>query len=126
MGAGFFATMWQQSLDMLQAGLKKSTAHWKIAITHYPGDGIARSPPFTTSDFDGLDLLFTGHRHNQETANEQGLQWIVSGGGGGITSDGGPVPSGDDDAYGFVRFTATRTQPLLIWRATEALTIKES
>jgi len=52
--------------------------------------------------------LFTGHTHWQSHGEEDGLVWITSGGGGGVTSDGIPLASGEDDAYGFVHFNVTR------------------
>merc|ERR1711957_366934 len=58
----------------------------------------------------GLDLIIAGHQHNQEVHYQDGMladigdtAWVVSGGGGGITSDGGdPTANGEDDAYGFM------------------------
>jgi len=35
--------------------------------------------------------------------------YVITGGGGGITSEGGPDMSGDDDQYGFVEFTVSRS-----------------
>merc|ERR1712080_374665 len=56
----------------------------------------------------GIDLIFTGHTHFQSTGATKGINWIISGGGGGATSDVKPSLSGHDGLYGFVDFTITR------------------
>ena len=69
----------------------------------------------------GLDLLVTGHRHDQELlANSDqfaGASCIVTGGGGGITSEASP---GDDRSqwygeaqYGFYDITITKDKMLI-------------
>ena len=61
----------------------------------------------------GIDLIIAGHSHFQKvyylgSAPDQGnynLQetaWVITGGGGGITSERTPVQGGHDDAYGFM------------------------
>lgn len=51
----------------------------------------------------GVDLILTAHRHIQEVHvhDEANLvaptAWVVSGGGGGITSEGEPSEDGQDD-----------------------------
>jgi hypothetical protein len=108
--AGFFGQMWQEGLKMLEEGLKSSTAEWHIVVTHYPGESIAAEPTFARiSKQYGIDLIFTGHRHLQEFNVNATTPFIVSGGGGGITADTTPDINGNDDAYGFVDFTITRT-----------------
>jgi hypothetical protein len=110
--AAYFSKLWTDGMAFLEAGLKKSTAEWKIVVTHYPADGIAAFPDFQKlSKTYGIDLLFTGHRHIQSHGYEStaGTNWIVSGGGGGISADAGPSLDGKDDAYGFVDFAINRT-----------------
>lgn len=105
----YFQDHWAKSLDMLEEGLKNSTADWRIINTHYPGYGIASQPRIKElhSKY-GFDLLFTGHAHIQQIGESNGIPWIVSGGGGGVTSDAKPSNDGHDMAYGFVDFTITK------------------
>merc|ERR1712046_108666 len=93
-------------MDMLQKGLKNSTANWRIVVTHFPGPAIAASLKDMASE---IDLVFTGHTHWQQLGNDNGIDWIISGGGGGVTSDGVPDASGKDNAYGFVDFTISKS-----------------
>merc|ERR1712154_698524 len=58
----------------------------------------------------GIDLIFTGHTHYQVHGEDKGIPWIISGGGGGVTSDAKPAISGHDSAYGFVDFTITKDE----------------
>lgn len=104
-----FQDSWHASLDMLEEGLKRSTADWKIINTHFPGSAIAGlSRIQELHSRYGFDLLFTGHTHYQVDGEDHGIPWIVSGGGGGVTSDAKPSITGHDDAYGFVDFTINK------------------
>lgn len=70
----------------------------------------------------GLDLLVTGHRHDQElwfpddyAKNHMGITCIVTGGGGGITSEATPDPDNTEDwygeaQYGFYDLTISKTE----------------
>lgn len=100
-------TVWDESKDMLRKGLASSQATWKIVVTHFPGSTVAGD----LSEFSHqIDLLFTGHQHDQKAGNDHGIDWIISGGGGGVSSDGHPSYDGHDDAYGFVDFTISKTE----------------
>lgn len=97
---------WDKSLDMMEEGLKASTAEWHIVVTHFPGSWIASDHRIQHLDRKyGVDLIFTGHDHQQRTGLSWMIPYIVSGGGGGVTADKKPKVSGKDDAYGFVDFT---------------------
>merc|ERR1712226_1354687 len=97
---------------------KASTADWRIIVTHYPhsqiGGGHGRPAlvwPKLVGEM-GIDLIITGHEHLQKVHYKDGFSggvgnlgetaWVISGGGGGITSEAGPTHSGEDDAYGFM------------------------
>merc|ERR1712110_1177365 len=103
---GWFRANWDKSLDFLKRGVAVSDATWKVVVTHYPGGTIA---PMIATMANKIDLLFTGHTHWQSLGSSSGIDWIISGGGGGITSDAVPSSSGEDGAYGFVDITVSRS-----------------
>jgi len=103
----WFQQIWQKSLDFLRSGIAASTATWKVVVAHHPGQVIA---PMVASLADKIDLLFTGHTHFQNLGSDHGIDWVLSGGGGGITSDTAPAATGEDNAYGFVDFTVSSTE----------------
>merc|ERR1740116_336223 len=109
---------------MIQKEIKNSAAEWHILVTHYPPHfffGMNNGVPgkqITDMDNDyGIDLIITGHTHYQDTSDvgvdgkyqDGGIRWILTGGGGGVTTDNAPQPGGDDPAYGFIDFTVNRT-----------------
>merc|ERR1711920_454766 len=79
---------------------------------HYP-------PQYRQDDWarlaseNAIDLIVTGHRHEQVVSNRDpaigGAAWVVSGGGGGITSEHLPRVDGNDDQYGFFDVTISRS-----------------
>jgi hypothetical protein len=104
----WFKELWDNQAIWLEAKLKESEADWQIIVTHYPPEGwVAYRKMFVdlkriAQDY-GVDLFVTGHRHVQ-TLYENGLAawcdtaeipYVVSGGGGGITSDFIPADAGD-------------------------------
>merc|ERR1711865_877026 len=94
---------------MLEEGLKTSSATWKIVNTHFPGPMITSQPRIRELNKKyGIDLVFTAHSHHQEYGEDDGMAWIVAGGGGGVSSDAMPDINGHDMAYGFVDFTITK------------------
>jgi len=104
-----FHAAWKKSVEMLEAGLKKSTATWKIVNTHFPGPSITGMSDIQSLHAKyGIDLVFTGHTHYQVHGTDHGINWIISGGGGGVSSDAKPAISGHDSAYGYVDFTVTK------------------
>lgn len=59
-----FYSSWDASLDMLEEGLSKSVADWKIVNTHYPGPSIASQPRIQDLNTRyGIDLIFSGRTH---------------------------------------------------------------
>merc|ERR1719188_917866 len=78
-----------------------------------------------------LDVIITGHRHSQnmhmmgdpvakiwaDDVNDHQMNdfldptaWVVSGGGGGITSEHVPEAGGNDDQYGFIDMTISQKE----------------
>uniref|UniRef100_A0A7S0A4V5 Calcineurin-like phosphoesterase domain-containing protein n=1 Tax=Pyrodinium bahamense TaxID=73915 RepID=A0A7S0A4V5_9DINO len=109
----WFKRLWRDQMEWIQRVLPDSTADWQVVVTHFPPtfgrDGWER-----LSREHGLDLIITGHVHRQEVHYlEPGnfvrpTCWLVSGGGGGITSEGKPNVTGADDQYGFFDLTLTK------------------
>lgn len=108
----WFRRLWDDQSEWLEWQLSASDADWQIVVTHFP-------PSFGTSFWKrmasnyGIDLIITGHLHRQEihVGKEDNIVaptgWIVSGGGGGVTSDWMPSHEGDD-SYGFMHLTLSK------------------
>lgn len=111
----WFDRLWEAQVAWLDKGLTASKADWQIIVTHFPPEHGLMDWKRLTSEH-GVDLLVSGHRHQQEVHHlEEGnflrpTAYIVSGGGGGITSEGLPDASGHDDQYGFMDLTLTRRE----------------
>lgn len=109
----WFQRLWDAQKPWLEKGLDDSVADWQILVTHFP--------PVWKRDYwipltrqYGVDLLVTGHMHKQNVYNQgsdnflRPTAWLVSGGGGGITSEGFPDQNGYDDQYGFFELTLSK------------------
>lgn len=111
--AAWFHKLWHEERRWLEQGLDQSKADWQIVVTHYPPNS---GPDYwlPLSNKYGIDLFLSGHQHKQEVHYvEDGnylvpTAWIVSGGGGGVTSERVPDPDGHDDQYGFFELTLTK------------------
>lgn len=113
---GWFADLWEAQMAWLEEHLAASTANWQVVVTHFP-------PTWGRPDWEylarahGIDLLVTGHTHRQAVVagDARGnflapTAWLVSGGGGGITAEGEPSASGEDDEYGFMELRLARAE----------------
>jgi hypothetical protein len=130
---GWFKDLWKKQKDWLAEVVPTSTADWRIVVTHFP-------PYFGMWDWKWMakqhqfDLIVTGHRHSQftRTVNDKStliwpdwganafkagytdfldpVSWVVSGGGGGVTSEHAPDVNGWDDQYGFMDLTLTKEE----------------
>ena len=102
---GWFASLWAEQKPWVTKLMGQSKANWQIVVTHFP---CGHEQDFYKSLRDlGMDLLVTGHRHDQElwlpddyAKNHMGVTCIVTGGGGGITSEATPNPEETEDWYG--------------------------
>merc|ERR1740138_923812 len=122
----WFQNLWHEQQEWLGEKLPASTAHWQIAVTHFPC-GYDGSFWRGMHDKHGLDLLVTGHRHEQEFwkagGNLGGLTCFVTGGGGGITSEESIVPGAPshhqpwkpkvNTGYGFFDLTISKDNMLI-------------
>merc|ERR1712107_252981 len=76
--------VWADGVAMVENIIKESTAEWHIVVSHYTGNSLANQHNLmAVHNKYHIDLLFTGHQHSQEMGDTQGLEWIISGGGGG-------------------------------------------
>ncbi|CAE8634667.1 unnamed protein product [Polarella glacialis] len=114
----WFHDLWSAQLAWLEDELYASTAkaNWQVVVTHYPPEqGWQLATWRRLSAMYGIDLFVTGHRHQQEvhpagTGPLGDTAHVVSGGGGGITSEKVPSVSGHDDQYGFMDISLSRQQ----------------
>lgn len=111
---GYFRELWNQGEAWLEQRLQEEPAdesegpNWRILLTHFPLTAWADDKFKELHEKYGFHLVFTGHTHQQlffDNLNEQiDINHIISGGGGGITSEGPPSLDGSDLMYGFVDF----------------------
>jgi len=130
----WFEELWVKQKEWMVKLVEKSTAEWRVVVTHFPpywgkDDWMELAPKHE------IDVMITGHRHSQNMHCEGDVvakiwaedphshemndfldptAWVVSGGGGGITSEHVPDTKGDDDQYGFVDMKLTKKE-LTFW-----------
>eukprot|EP00434_Breviolum_minutum_P042433 symbB.v1.2.037767.t1/scaffold5668.1/size24746/2 len=106
----WFISIWKRQCSWLAEQLQSSNlaSDWQIVVTHFP--------PLWGMDFwqkishkYGIDMMITGHTHHQDFWPQWGKNplggtaVLISGGGGGITSEEMPNEHGWDDQYGFMK-----------------------
>lgn len=114
----WFQRLWDAQAVWLDKALEMSFATWQIVVTHFPPEWGANHWKILSYKH-GIDLILSGHRHQQEVHHlpyENFLSptaYIVSGGGGGITSESVPSADGNDDQYGFMDLALTKDEILI-------------
>lgn len=105
----WFWDVWWTQWEWLNIRLE-ATANFqhKIVVTHYPPKWFSSTWNCLIDKY-GINMFVTGHVHHQRIYGPyndgnfiSGACTVVSGGGGGITSEGIPSKNGEDDEYGFV------------------------
>jgi hypothetical protein len=117
----WFGNIWRQQLSWLDRELSASDADWQVVVTHFPPLGSWGEDQWDhLAKQHGIDLFIAGHLHHQfviaphaDTNPFGATAIIVSGGGGGITSEGVPDANGDDDEYGFMDLTLSKRHILI-------------
>jgi len=126
----WFWRSYHQQKKWLERKLAASTADWKIVVTHFPC-GYDGAWYKSLKDKYGLDLMVTGHRHQQELwwngtkskyiqdfmkKNQLGdLTCFITGGGGGITHNDFTYADYGTDLqwYGFFDLTISKRELLI-------------
>jgi len=119
----WFRKLWEIQLAWLDKMLGKSKADWQVILTHFPPETWTHYGK-NVDDWKklgykyGIDLLVTAHRHQQELRPygdimvkfRAQIPYVVSGGGGGITSQGYPTNGRGSGSlqYGFFDMTVTK------------------
>jgi len=115
----WFDDFWRKNKEWAEEQMGQAQGDWQIVVTHFPcGHEAAWYRKLHSM---GLDLLVTGHRHDQEIWDAHhprsgelgGLTCLVSGGGGGISSEATPVENDGNWAgeaqYGFYDLVLSKT-----------------
>jgi hypothetical protein len=104
--------LWREQQAWLEKKLEQSDADWQVAITHFQ---CGHQADFYKKmhTVHGLDLLVTGHTHSQNTFYKWnvlgGLTCFITGGGGGITSEGN-AGHPQSSQYGFYDLTISKDE----------------
>ncbi|CAE7249231.1 Tartrate-resistant acid phosphatase type 5 [Symbiodinium microadriaticum] len=112
----WFMEFWGKNKAWALQKVPQSNADWQIGLTHFPCGH--ESGFYAQLHGMGMDLLVTGHRHDQELHDHSGpggMTCIVTGGGGGITSEATPNPMDrthwyGEGQYGFYDFTVDKSK----------------
>lgn len=113
---GWFRRLWAEQQTWLEKHLEESAADWQVVVTHFPPDAFMGTAYWKhVAATYGLDLFVGSHRHYQQIYKNykkyNGLNYVVCGGGGGITSEFNPDNSQfGREQYGFMDLTITKTQ----------------
>lgn len=109
----WFNDLWLAEQKWLEVHLRESKADWQVVVTHFPPTWF-QDGWISLAHRYGIDLLISGHRHHQQVFSKwpenplYPTPWLISGGGGGITSEAPPSKDGNDDEYGFYELTLTQ------------------
>jgi len=124
----WFKTLWHSQLEWLERRLNRSDADWQIVVTHFPPQWDSDTWKRLSKTY-GIDLILTGHRHQQEVHYRDGVldiggtAWAITGGGGGCTSESNPLrETALVQQYGFMDITVSNqnlTIDMWSWQQTK-------
>jgi len=112
----WFWTLWSRQWDWITTKLSQAQdSTFQIVVTHYPPSWFQKFWSCMAARF-GIDVFIGGHTHIQlvhagaSPGNpvKGGTCTVISGGGGGITSEGMPSIDGNDDQYGFMELQLSK------------------
>mmetsp|Transcript_92874 Transcript_92874/g.262269 ORF Transcript_92874/g.262269 Transcript_92874/m.262269 type:complete len:995 (+) Transcript_92874:67-3051(+) len=107
----WFRKLWKQQMLWLDKRLNESAADWQIVLSHFPPQGSwgTREWKALASKY-GIDLFVAGHTHRQEVHQwgDAHMPFVITGGGGGVTSETNPYSWGGKDQYGFMDMTISK------------------
>jgi len=120
----WFINMWRKQVGWLNINLAITThrklSDWQIIVTHFPPLWGMDQWKKLCDKF-GVDIFIAGHVHSQQLWAQN--EWpknqlgntavVISGGGGGITSEDAPNKEGWDDQYGFVKMQVSKEEIIL-------------
>jgi len=111
----WFKELWLEQSAWLRKGLEESSTNWQVIVTHFP-TFYGREFWMEMAARYGIDLFLTGHNHDLELFHLEAKNpfrpsaLVVSGGGGGIVSEGVPHVDGSDSQYGFFELRLARAE----------------
>jgi len=111
----WFEKLWNNQSAWLEKKLNESTADWQIVVTHMPPDQFLGSYWKELTMKYGIDLFVGSHKHMQRVYMKDErfgtMNWVLAGGGGGITSELNPDKGRDGRRqYGFMDLKINKTQ----------------
>jgi len=125
----WFIKIWKEQMTWIETELEKSvhTTDWQIVVTHFPPNWGVDHWAYLCEKY-GIDVYIAGHVHNQQLWSPWGpvpyldkfahnpvgaTAVVVSGGGGGITSEGVPSAEGWDNEYGFMKMQLAKDEIII-------------
>jgi hypothetical protein len=110
----WFANLWMEEKLWLERNFQESTATYKLIVTHWPPNQF-EGRWFADMHYKyRIDLFVGSHTHTEEIHMHdqrfRGMNWVIVGGGGGITSEHNPDDGpGGRDQYGFMDLSLSKS-----------------